>query len=185
MGDFTAFYAAIAGASGALVGLLFVAASVSREDMFGENASVRNRARSSLALTALVTPLIVALFALIPGIGLRVPLLVAGIGGILFTAAAIRRVVSSRDSRHGWRQLAFVVGFGVISIVEVVIGVWLQIDPNLPNGATVAAAMLVALVGVGVDRAWELIGGRATSFVSSITDVVYGEHERPASPDGE
>jgi hypothetical protein len=175
MSDLTAFLTAVAGASGALVGLLFVAASVSRDDIVGPDASVHSRARSTLALSALVTPLIVSLLALIPAVGIRVPILVAGISGILFTAAAIRRIASSRGVWHGWRQLVFLIGFGVVSVVEVVVGSWLQIDPGWSLGPTIAAAALIVLIGIGIDRAWELIGGRRSNWVRSISDIVLGE----------
>jgi hypothetical protein len=181
MGDLTAFLAAIAGASGALVGLLFVAASVSRSDIIGPDASVHNRARSSLALSALVTPLLVALLALIPAIGIRVPVLVAGVSGILFTAAAVRRIVSSRATGHGWHQLVFLIGFGIVSATEVVVGIWLQVDPGWSLGPSLAAAALVALVGIGIDRAWELIGGRRSNWARSISDIVLGERDAKAS----
>lgn len=173
-----AYFTAVAGASGALVGLLFVAASIARDEMFGERASVYGRARASLALTSLVTPLLLSLLGLIPGVGIGVPSLVVGVLGIVFVVGAARTTIASGE-RHRWRHSLFLVGFAVVSVGQVVIGVTLQVDPGNALARTLFAVSLAVLIGIGIDRAWELTGGSARSTVRSIAQVLRGTDEKP------
>jgi hypothetical protein len=64
--DFRDFFVAAAGASGALVGLLFVAISVKPDRVIGAAAQTIHQVRASTALTAPANPLVLALVALIP-----------------------------------------------------------------------------------------------------------------------
>ena len=147
--------------------------------MVGSRADPRDRARSSLALTAFVTPLVLSLFALIPDIGIRVPSLVAGLGGVLFAVGAARQASLSKKAGHGWRQIAFLAGFALISVLQIVIGIVLQVEPDWEAGPTIYAALLIALLGIGIDRACELVGGAPRSTSRSLTQLLAPDRVEP------
>jgi len=67
--SFHDFFAGCATIAGALIGLLFVALSVTAESLSGENARTDHQVRAGAAFSALVNTMVIALFALDPGVG--------------------------------------------------------------------------------------------------------------------
>jgi hypothetical protein len=72
------FFGGCATVSGALIGLLFVAISVSPGKLTGDRASTDHQVKAGAAFSALVNTLILALVALMPGTGLGLASIILG-----------------------------------------------------------------------------------------------------------
>jgi hypothetical protein len=174
------FFLATASASGALVGLMFVAISIARQNPLEPGANAIDRVRASSALIALVAPLLVALIALLPGRGLGVSAMaVAGLS-ILYSASALRRLAFAEASRRDRiRAVGVLATFLGVMVVEFVFGLILARHVTDSSAVGTIAAILIASLGLGISHAWELVGGQATSALVSIGELLGRGDEAP------
>ena len=183
LGEYREFLTAIAGAAGALTGLLFVAMSVAPRHLVNPGPAVIQQVRAAAALLAFSNALAVSLFGLVPGNNVGYPAFVLGVIGILFTAAGIRSILSSPATRsQRRRQLGLIVLLVLIFGVELACGIILITDPRAVVAAQVICNALAASLLTGIGRAWELVGDRRTGISSSI-EVLAGHLPGPPEPD--
>jgi hypothetical protein len=168
-------FAAVAAASGALTGLLFVALSLVPRRGSGSGLSVIQQVRAAAAWLAFTNALAVALFGLVPGTNIGYPALVLGVTGIAFTGAGIRSIlVSQATFRQQRRQLGLVVLLVLIFGTELIAGIVLLARPDSSTSAQVIGYALVSSLLVGVARSWELVGERDTGLIASIMTLAAG-----------
>jgi hypothetical protein len=164
-----AFFAAVAETAGALTGLLFVALSVSARRDPAAGPPVIHEVRAAAALLAFSNALFVSLFSLVPGTNAGYPSIVLGISGILYTAAAIRSIRTSKSTpRQQARQLGLIGLLLLIFGTELVSGIVAVIFPDRPGPVEIIGYALVSSLIVGVARAWELVGTRDTGLLASL-----------------
>jgi hypothetical protein len=168
-GTYRDLFAAIATTAGALTGLLFVALSVAPRGGPVAGPPVVRQVRAAAALLAFNNALAVSLFGLVPGTNIGYPALALGILGILFTAGAIRSVLSSRSTRNQQlRQLGLIGLLLLIFGTELVAGITVLAEPASSVSRQVIGYALITSLLVGIARAWELVGGRDTGLTASI-----------------
>jgi uncharacterized membrane protein len=178
--SFNDFFAAAAAVVGALIGLLFVAISVSQGRLAEHGGAQSHRVRASAALTVFTNALTVSLFALVPGIHLGWPAFFTSILGLLFIAASLVSLWRVRRSQPGEiRESFFLAGFAAVFIVQLTTALKLTGDKeNVGDVRTLAILVIVSALG-GIARSWELIGGPEIGLRREVTTTVR-EHAHPS-----
>jgi hypothetical protein len=177
------FYLGSAGVAGALIGLLFVAISVSAARLSGEGAQV-HRIRAAAALTAFLDTLAVSLFALIPGHTLGPTAVSAGGSGIAFVAASLLSLVRLRQVRWSTiRDALFLVGLTVVFVIQILQGVDLLSRPGDADAVDTIAILVVVCFLVGISRSWELMGGPSFGITHEVVAMVRGREPARAQPE--
>ncbi|HEX6553985.1 MAG TPA: hypothetical protein VF026_14555 [Ktedonobacteraceae bacterium] len=169
---FANFFLASTGAAAALVGLLFVAVSIAPEQTVLEGASLENRARAGSAFTALLNAFFVSLAALIPSSNLGWTALVLSLIGLFNTLLLGWNLLSQRSH---WPDMVRRVVILVVSLVlygfELYYAVQLLRFPGQSNPLFALTSLLLGIYGVGLVRAWELIGVRRYGLLSWLSPL--------------
>jgi hypothetical protein len=175
------FFSASAGAGAALVGLLFVAVSIAPERTVMRYAPIERQATAASAFTALVNAFFISLIALLPGPNL------GGAAVLMSTLALIQNLSlgwSLLRQRQEWRvtlRAAFLVlaGFAIYGL-ELYQGVRLLANQAAVGYVYTLATLLIGVYGLGLTRAWQLLGARRFGLVGWLSLLRDGP-ESPAA----
>ena len=167
-------FTAVATCAAGLTGLLFVAISVTPREGKSSQPAVIHHVRAASALVAFTNALGVSLFGLVPGSSGGWAALTLGAIGIFFTAASVRSIVSSRDVswEQAWRQAGLIALLLAAFGAEFGCGIGLTTNQTAVFGPSLLSYILVALLLIGIARAWELVGDRDTGILSSLAVLV-------------
>ncbi|MGH9078755.1 MAG: hypothetical protein ACRDYE_01515 [Acidimicrobiales bacterium] len=172
VGNYRDLFVVVATCAATLIGLLFVAMSVSKGRAEAHPQLIREF-RAAASLLAFTNAFSVALFGLVPGNNIGYPAAIVGIIGVLFTAAGIRATLFlPSQQQHRRPQLALIVALLVVFGFQIVNGAELIIDSHHGGALATIGDVLVASLLVGIGRAWELVGDWDTGIVSSITRLI-------------
>jgi hypothetical protein len=178
------FFATSAEVAGALIGLLFVAISVSPERILGPDASEIHSMRAAATLTAFTNALAVGLFGLVPGFHVGVTATVVAILGILFVVGAVLRLHPAwRAGRIKAGDYGFLFALLVVFVIQLLAGLGLDRNEQDTGDLQTVCVLVIVCFLIGIGRAWELVGGQSAGLSRLLIERLQS-HEEPAEPDG-
>ena len=184
--QFHEFFLGTAGVAGALIGLLFVAISVTPAAASGRAGHVYQQVRAAAAMSMFIDALVVSLLALLPGQYLGNGSTALAAAGITSTIALVITFARTHDSsRTFWSSARTLVLFAAVLVIygfQLASALHLNGSAAAANGEVAEQGTLVIIMFLmGIARAWEIVG--ATKL--RVLDILAHE-SRPAgpSPDG-
>jgi hypothetical protein len=184
-GGYSDLLPAIAACAATLTGLLFVAMTVADRHGPADRPAVIEQVRAAASIVSFTNALAVALFGLVPGNNIGYPATVLAVIGIFYTAAGTRSIFSSHVPRRlVLRQLELISVLFVVFAFELADGIDLILNPRSTGAAELVGDLLIALLLIGIARAWELVGDRRTGPVASIA-VLTGHDRTPEGHDAQ
>ena len=179
------FFLASAGVAGALIGLLFVAISVTPEAVRGKSGHLYQQVRAAAALSMFLDALVVSLLALMPGLqSLANGSTALAIAGITSTVALVIIFLRAPDpSRKAWPSARTLLLFAAVLVVY---AFQLASALHMNTAATDAgqvhnqATLVIIMFIMGITRAWEIVGAISPRALEVLT-----RESGHASPAGE
>ena len=154
------FFASCATVAGALIGLLFVAISVSRGRLAGDRAGGAHQVKAGTAFSALVNALVIALVALLPGASLGVADIVLAAAGLSATAGLGILLYREHAGRAGAGQLALLIVLLTLYALQLTNGIALDGAPGSASRLSNQCALSIMFFVFAIARSWELTGAR-------------------------
>ena len=170
--SFHDFFSGCATIAGALIGLLFVALSVTSESLSGENARTDHQVRAGAAFSALVNTMVIALFALLPTTDFGTVALILAAAGLGTTAGLIFALVRE-DRRIGRGDLSMFLVLLVLYGLQLANAVQLEHTPGKVSLVVNQGVLAVGFFLFGIARSWQLVGAREFGLVATMASMIH------------
>jgi len=154
------FFLASAGIGATLVGLIFVAVSIAPEQIVQANAPIERRAMAASSFTALLNAFFISFGALIPGTIGSLTLLMSALGITSSSLLAWNLLKERERWQNILRRILLIVVSLIIYAFEFYNGIRILKEPEIVGNFYALSALLLGVYGVGLTRAWQLLGAR-------------------------
>jgi hypothetical protein len=172
-GVYDAYFAALATAAAALIGLLFVAVSVRDDTIFGPKAMPGGEALAITAFTGLVNSFVVSLLGLIPKVNIGEP-------AAFMALISIVTIVRLQRRLHTGGNLMVLAITLLVYAAQLGFGVLLLVDPHDSNQLINLSIIVSVTLIVSLQRAWSLLKGK--HLASADGTAMTGDHDPPPGP---
>jgi hypothetical protein len=176
------FFSASASVAGTLIGLLFVAISVSPHRDVGLRAPLAHQIQAGVAFTTLINALVIAVVALLPGENLGTAAVV--LSGVGLSSTIGLTVLSLRHwpgRRHLW-GLVIIPVLGLLYALQLRSGLQLLRRPADQSPVRFEAWLVIVFFLVAIARAWHMIGSRDTGVVAVVSGLLRERSGRADPP---
>ena len=183
------FFTGCATIAGALIGLLFVAISVSPEKLTGDTARTEHQIRAGAAFSALVNTMVIALVALLPRANLGEASLILAAAGLATTLGLIIVLYRERGRVRRGDATMFLILL-VLYGLQLANSIRLGAAHNV-NGVSNQGLLAIGFFLFGIARAWQLVGAREFNLASTVAGMIHrpgraslhpAEGDRPGRP---
>ncbi len=159
--DYSSYFSTMAAVGATLFGLIFVAISIVPESVATANASLERQVKATAAYIALLNPLVISLFALIPHQQIGIVVIGMSTLGLLNTLGLVMTIIRTvGPSVARLRHSLFVLAGFFLYGYESYFAIRLIKTPTDVVSLYFLADLMIGISIFGVIRAWELIGIR-------------------------
>jgi hypothetical protein len=174
------FFTAAATVAGALIGLLFVAISVSPGKITGDHASPEHRATAGVAFTALVNTLVFSLVALLPGADLGITVEILAASGLASTVGL--SVLLARRAHHGrirrFSQVMLMLPVFALYGLQLANGIAMAASPGSTGRVGNQGGLAIVFFVYAIARAWQLVGAHDPGLALTLSGLARGLADR-------
>jgi len=185
MTGYSSFFEQGAEIAGTLIGLLFVAISLSPYDRHPDDAPLWFRIQTTAALTTLIDALVVSLTALLPGDSVGAAAIVASVIGLSTTAGLTVLAIHRWPGRRGLRDLVVIPLLAAAYLTQFLDGIHRLTSAPGPGSLRTQAFLVIAFFLIAIARAWRLIGGRGSRLLSAVAETARRRADPAADPEPE
>ena len=171
--SFHDYFGGCATVAGALIGLLFVAISVSPEKLTGDSAHAEHQIRAAAAFSALVSTLVIALVALLPGASLGEAGIIVGAAGLATTVALCLVLWREHHERIRRTDVSMLVILLVLYSLQLASALQLNSSSHDVSDVGRQGGLLIGFFLFGIVRSWQLVGARDISLTSTVAAVIH------------
>ena len=174
------FFGSCATVAGALIGLLFVAISVSQGRLAGDRAGGAHQVKAGAAFSALVNALVIALAGLMPGASLGVAAIILAAAGLSATAGLGILLHREHAGRGRAGQVILLIVLLTLYALQLANGIALDGAPGSSSRLSSQCALSVMFFVFAIARAWELTGASDRHLLPVIAGITPGTATPPA-----